>query len=46
MQQGEGVDREVGQDKSDNCSSSDQGERMSVWRGNEETNSKAEPADE
>jgi len=43
MEQG---DSEVGQDKSDTCSSSDQGERMSVGRGEEETNSEAEPAEE
>merc|ERR1712129_82809 len=34
------------QDKSDTCSSSDQGERMSLGRGEEETNSEAEPAEE
>ena len=46
MEQGEVVDSEVGQDKSNTCFSSDQGERLSVGRGEEETNSEAEPAEE
>jgi hypothetical protein len=46
MEQGEGVDSEAGQDKSDTCSSSDQGERMSVGMGEEKTNSEAEPWEE
>jgi len=43
----EGVaDSEVEPDKSDTCSSSDQGEGTSVDQGEEETNREAEPAEE
>jgi len=46
MDQGDVVDNKEDQDKSDTCSSSDQGELLSVERGEEETNSEAEPAEE
>jgi len=39
-------DIKIDQDKSDTCSSSDQGELLNVERGEEDTNSEAEPAEE
>jgi len=46
MDQGDVVENKDAQDKSDTCSSSDQGELLSVERGEEDTNSEAEPAEE